>query len=337
MAEEFVVNDQEGLTAISRLRRRGQPSSIIGRFSTAMAAQARLNQRIGPWQDYPQRCLMMRARSWALRDGFADVLRGLQISEEVADYTDISRARPPMIDRPRLAMPDADFRGHEKTSVLAPEPGMSLHTATAATIAEATNPLTQNPSPSSGRDSFCLVDAESGFIEVHGVTALRAAFEQLLGNPELSGDQVLGLWESNVDARHQIDRWFGTQALEAVAGRVDEASRARNEGDRLPSVVITTPLSSLSGTRAQSRRGGRSTLKPSDLTLEIDPSWSEAAVFQQYHGELRRLRQGGRGKAATIAAFRAVNQDIEEGLRTKLPQEIKKIDAIYAWAARHAR
>jgi hypothetical protein len=30
--------------------------------------------------------LMMRARSWALRDGFADVLRGLSIREEVEDY-----------------------------------------------------------------------------------------------------------------------------------------------------------------------------------------------------------------------------------------------------------
>src|SRR3546814_17968193 len=40
----------------------------------------------GPWSQYPQRMLQMRARAWAMRDGFADVLKGIGIAEEVRDF-----------------------------------------------------------------------------------------------------------------------------------------------------------------------------------------------------------------------------------------------------------
>jgi hypothetical protein len=91
MAEEYVTDDEEGLTAISILRRRLRPTPIVGRFSLAMAETAQLTQKEGPWRSYPRRMLMMRARSWALRDGFADVLRGLALREEVEDYAAGSR------------------------------------------------------------------------------------------------------------------------------------------------------------------------------------------------------------------------------------------------------
>lgn len=39
-----------------------------------------------PWFKYPQRMIPMRARSWALRDGCADMLRGMKMAEEVQDY-----------------------------------------------------------------------------------------------------------------------------------------------------------------------------------------------------------------------------------------------------------
>jgi len=44
----------------------------------------------GPWKTYPKRMLQMRARSWALRDGFADVLKGLGITEEVRDFHSVT-------------------------------------------------------------------------------------------------------------------------------------------------------------------------------------------------------------------------------------------------------
>jgi len=83
MREDYAVDGEEGLTAVCTMRRRPWPTPIARRFSMAMAEEAGLAQKEGPWQTYPRRMLMMRARSWALRDGFADVLRGLSIREEV--------------------------------------------------------------------------------------------------------------------------------------------------------------------------------------------------------------------------------------------------------------
>lgn len=39
-----------------------------------------------PWYRYPERMLQMRARAFCLRDAYADILRGMQVREEVEDY-----------------------------------------------------------------------------------------------------------------------------------------------------------------------------------------------------------------------------------------------------------
>jgi hypothetical protein len=94
MREDYTQDGEEGLTAICTMRRRPWPTPITRRFSIAMAEEAGLTQKEGPWQTYPRRMLMMRARSWALRDGFADVLRGLSIREEVEDYDHVTMPLP---------------------------------------------------------------------------------------------------------------------------------------------------------------------------------------------------------------------------------------------------
>lgn len=55
------------------------------RFSVLDAKKAGLWSKKGPWQDYPKRMLQMRARSWAIRDNFAEALAGLSVVEEVQD------------------------------------------------------------------------------------------------------------------------------------------------------------------------------------------------------------------------------------------------------------
>lgn len=57
-------------------------------FSWADAKRAGLAGKDGPWRGYPQRMLQMRARSWALRDAAADVLRGIPMAEEQADVVE---------------------------------------------------------------------------------------------------------------------------------------------------------------------------------------------------------------------------------------------------------
>jgi hypothetical protein len=67
-----------------RVKRFGSPSHEVC-FSIEDAKKARLWTKSGPWTDYPGRMLQMRARSWALRDNFPDILKGLGVREEVAD------------------------------------------------------------------------------------------------------------------------------------------------------------------------------------------------------------------------------------------------------------
>lgn len=76
----------DGHTATCRLVRKGRETPIIRAFSMDDAKKAGLAGKSGPWTQYPQRMRQMRARAWAMRDGFADVLKGIGIAEEVRDF-----------------------------------------------------------------------------------------------------------------------------------------------------------------------------------------------------------------------------------------------------------
>jgi hypothetical protein len=54
-------------------------------FSIADAKRAGLWGKSGPWTQYPDRMLQMRARGFAIRDVFPDALRGLITGEEAQD------------------------------------------------------------------------------------------------------------------------------------------------------------------------------------------------------------------------------------------------------------
>ncbi len=84
--DEYLENDNGSTVAVCTAKRKGQSKPITRRFSMADAKQAGLTGKTGPWSQYPKRMLQMRARSWALRDGFGDVLKGLRVAEEVMDY-----------------------------------------------------------------------------------------------------------------------------------------------------------------------------------------------------------------------------------------------------------
>jgi len=72
-------------------KRRGYPNEYKTSFSMADAKTAGLLDK-NPWKQYPQRMLQMRARAFNLRDQYADILRGLNSAEEVADYVEITQA-----------------------------------------------------------------------------------------------------------------------------------------------------------------------------------------------------------------------------------------------------
>lgn len=81
---EYVQESDDGHTATCRAKRRGEPEQVVT-FSMDDAKQAGLAGKQGPWSQYPKRMRQMRARAFALRDVFPDVLRGMPVAEEVQD------------------------------------------------------------------------------------------------------------------------------------------------------------------------------------------------------------------------------------------------------------
>lgn len=81
---EFVIETDDGSTATCRVKRRGAPEQSRA-FGMDDAKTAGLLGKVGPWTQYPKRMRQMRARAFALRDVFPDVLRGLPVAEEAMD------------------------------------------------------------------------------------------------------------------------------------------------------------------------------------------------------------------------------------------------------------
>jgi hypothetical protein len=103
---ERIEGDGDNMAAICEAKRRGDPQPTVSSFSVADAKKAGLWGKSGPWQQYPKRMLQMRARGFALRDAFPDVLRGLVTAEEAQDYTHVEpvrpEPRPPVEVRPKF-------------------------------------------------------------------------------------------------------------------------------------------------------------------------------------------------------------------------------------------
>jgi hypothetical protein len=111
--KEWIDGTGDARTAYCQVVRLGDPEPKISKFSVQDAKVAKLWQKRGhkgedtPWITYPERMLQMRARSWALRNGFADVLKGLAIVEEYRDIehdpAEVPKPTPPK--PPSLSQP----------------------------------------------------------------------------------------------------------------------------------------------------------------------------------------------------------------------------------------
>lgn len=95
--------DEGTMTATCTVWRKNDASKHTVTFSKADAEKASLWGKQGPWQSYPKRMLMWRARGYALRDKFADALGGLITVEEARDIPEEREINP----APREAEPQA--------------------------------------------------------------------------------------------------------------------------------------------------------------------------------------------------------------------------------------
>lgn len=81
---EYIIEEDDGRTATCKVKRRGEPEQYRT-FSMDDAKLAGLVGKQGPWSQYPKRMRQMRARAFAIRDVFPDVLKGLPVAEEIMD------------------------------------------------------------------------------------------------------------------------------------------------------------------------------------------------------------------------------------------------------------
>jgi hypothetical protein len=85
VAASHIERPNEEMVQVCHVKRRG----FVARnaiFGMVEARRAGLIGKPGPWQQYPDRMLLFRARGFGLRDEFSDVLKGLVSVEEAADY-----------------------------------------------------------------------------------------------------------------------------------------------------------------------------------------------------------------------------------------------------------
>lgn len=117
---EDIQETTEGTVATCIVKRKGR-SPVCRKFSDEDAAKAGLLNK-GPWMQYRNRMRQMRARGFALRDSFADVLKGISIAEEAMDIpTDTSQAKQQResmtFDMSNLQSSSEPNRGHDDTGL----------------------------------------------------------------------------------------------------------------------------------------------------------------------------------------------------------------------------
>lgn len=107
---ERMEGEGESRTAICEVvRPDGEKIERI--FNVAMARKAGLWGKAGPWTQHPDRMLQMRARGFTCRDGAADALSGLYISEELEHpMRDVTPSKPAVLEIPDDEVPPKQLK-----------------------------------------------------------------------------------------------------------------------------------------------------------------------------------------------------------------------------------
>jgi len=303
MVEEYETHAEEGLTAVCTMRRRRRPTPIVNRFSWAMAEHAHLLQKEGPWRDYPERMLKMRARSWTLRDGFADMLRGVHIREEVDDFIEIrglwtslrsavqetkrGAARPNGMARPRRT-PEPKRASELAAGVTEPPSAAGPETATSAEAPRI--PVEPGePELTEGRDAVAAKPHSVAEPE----TATSAGPDAAAENGDAPEPAVIGAETAAANAAPQENYTLA----DAEGGLIEVAGAdvLRSEfGRRLfdkhlsPDQVLDLWESNEQARRAIERRFGAEALEAAAKRVQA----AEAATRQQAAGTARPKRHG---------------------------------------------
>jgi len=187
--------------AVCIASRKGRKPVTV-KFSVEDAKRAGLWAKQGPWTAYPKRMMQMRARGFALRDAFPDVLKGLISVEEAQDYPDEAKPRP-------VAKPGNPLDMVTMLEPVAIEQPEGFATATVATIATDEAVVAEQPS-----GFALLVPGGQQPYSVHQeINEWAAAYEDLADKTARAGKRparermtvLKQLRELNEDTIQQVD------------------------------------------------------------------------------------------------------------------------------------
>ena len=118
--QEGVEGEGEARQGWCEVTRRGeQPQRRT--FSVADAKRAGLWGKSGPWTQYPDRMLQLRARGFAIRDVFPDALRGVMTREEAEDMPPEPRHVENLASKPAAPVAPAPEPVEEPLPLVAPD------------------------------------------------------------------------------------------------------------------------------------------------------------------------------------------------------------------------
>lgn len=204
LLEKFEENwDESTKTATCIVRRKGDQKDHTVTFSLAEATKAGLTNK-DTWKNYPKRMCAMRARAFAFRDRFSDVLKGLAVREEVEDYQILEGA-----PQEPLKVPAA---------------------VTEAEVVTTATPSTEEPAPQPAVDPARerLGRARENFKATYGLSAGTLSAWQTAKNFPAPSDEVAELsrlWLAIKSGKTTVEKEFGPfvpAETDAIEGSDDD-------------------------------------------------------------------------------------------------------------------
>jgi len=186
---------------------------VVATFSVEDAKRAGLWGKQGPWQAYPKRMLQMRARGFALRDAFPDVLKGLITAEEAQDYPDEAKPRPvkditqrnplDMVAPPAPALEEPKPVAEDVIAVTIPSEPVADETVDVAETQQ-TDPVVE--------EANALAQEAAEELQEFDATVVAAGYGLMVPGKDIP-----------VSVHNSLDEW--AEAYEAMADKVAKAGK----------------------------------------------------------------------------------------------------------------
>lgn len=211
---ERIAEDPTDAGCTCTVKRKGEPE-VVRTFTLEDAKRAGLAGKPDPWQQHPKRMMQMRARAFALRDVFPDVLRGVHIAEIAQDepaerdmgaaeeVTPKQNAAPKSrAEKARAAIADKRAEQQPIPAVTLPTLDQVIAAIEAASDAESMAHAKQlGAQMADGPEKDQAVEAYK-----RRVAALRAAAEQNQADPETGEIQGHDEWLEGYESAEQAQQ-----------------------------------------------------------------------------------------------------------------------------------